>query len=239
MQAARDIAIVPSRAGPEGRGFDAYCVRPSAARFPAILLLPEMFGLTPAMRESADGFAEQGHVVLSPNLFWREERPESLGYEGAERDAANDRLAALDIDRAVDDIAAAARVLRDIAPGAPIVAVGHCIGGRLAVLALSRLRLDGAVSYYGLGLSDYPADMRRIAAPVQLHYGLADPHVPPGEIAAVAALVAGNPLVELHRYADAGHSFVNPHRPMFDAAQARLVAQRSRTLIEGVAAAKT
>jgi carboxymethylenebutenolidase len=238
MKTTGDIAIPASVAGPEARRFDAYCVRPPQPRPPAILLLPEMFGLTPAMRESADSFAALGHVVLAPNLFWRADRPEPLAYEGAERDIASARPADLGIDRAIADIADAVSALREMAPGAPIVAVGHCIGGRLAVLALSRLRLDGAIGYYGLGLSEYPAEMRAVAAPVQLHYGLADAHVPLAEIDAVAALVAGNPMVELHRYADAGHSFVNPYRPMFDAALARSVAQRSLALIERVAGAR-
>lgn len=233
MIAGSDIALVSS-APVQGHRFDAYCVQAETASAPAILLLPEMFGLTLAMRASTDAFARHGHAVLAPNLFWRADHPGILGYEGAERDIATARLAALDVERALADIADAVMALRGIAQTDRIVVIGHCIGGRLAVLASSRLHLDGAVSYYGLGLSAYPDDMRAIAAPVQLHYGLADPHVPISEIDAVAALVAGNPQVELYRYADAGHSFVNPYRPMFDAGQARTVMQRTLALINGI-----
>lgn len=232
--AGSSIALASSAPVP-GRRFDAYCVRLEPAHRPAILLLPEMFGLTLAMQDSADVFARHGHGVLAPNLFWRAEHPETLAYEGREREIAIARLAALDIDRAVTDIADAAAALRGIARTDRIIAVGHCVGGRLAVLALSRLRLDGAVSYYGLGLSNYPVEMRAIAAPVQLHYGLADEHVPLSEIDAVAGLAAGNPHVTLHRYEKAGHSFVNPYRPMFDAAQAKTVMQRTLALIDEVA----
>lgn len=228
------IALISSAPVP-GRLFNGYGVRPDRARPPAVLLLPEMFGLTPAMRESAEAFARRGHVVLAPNLFWRADQPQTLAYEGPERAIASARLAALDIGRAVADIADAAAALREMARTDRIVAIGHCIGGRLAVLALARLGLAGAVSYYGLGLSAYPAEMRALAAPVQLHYGLADEHVPLAEIDAVAALVAGNPQVALHRYAGAGHSFVNPYRPMFDAAQAPLVMQRTLALLDDVA----
>ncbi|HLG87755.1 MAG TPA: dienelactone hydrolase family protein [Alphaproteobacteria bacterium] len=232
--AGKDIALTSS-APVAGRCFDAYCICPEPARPPALLLLPEMFGLTRAMRESADGFARYGHAVLAPNLFWRADHPETLGYEGKERELAIARLAAFDVERAVADIADAAAALRGIARTERIVAIGHCIGGRLAVLALSRLRLDGAVSYYALGLSAYPREMRAIAAPVQLHYGLADEHVPLPEIDAVAALVADNRHVTLYRYAQAGHSFVNPYRPMFDAAQAEAAIRRTLALIGDVA----
>lgn len=229
-----DIEVASSAPAPRQR-FDAYCVRPGAVRAPAILLLPEMFGLTAAMRLSADAFARQGHVVLAPNVFWRAERPQALGYEGEEREIATARLARLAIERAVADIGDAAAALRALARTDRIVAVGHCIGGRLAMLALSRLRLAGAASYYGLGLSAYPSEMRAISAPVQLHYGLADPHVPVQEIDAVSALVAGNPHVTVYRYPGAAHSFVNPKRPMFDAALAGQVMARTVALIDGVA----
>jgi carboxymethylenebutenolidase len=124
--------------------------------------------------------------------------------------------------------------LRDMATDNAIVAIGHCIGGRLAVLAASRLKLDGAISYYGLGLSAYAADLKAITMPVQLHYGTADPHVPANEIDAVAALVAGNPQVALHCYQGAGHSFLNPYRPMFDTPHAALAMRRSLALIDEV-----
>ena len=233
-----DITLRSSNPAPDDRHFDAYGVRPDAPMAPAILLLPEMFGLTPAMRESADAFARHGHAVLAPNMFWRAEHPRALAYDGVDRDIANLRLAECDIDLAVKDIADAVSVLRDMGGGPQVVAIGHCIGGRLAVLALSRLRLDGAISYYGLGLNNYPEEMSMISAPVQLHYGLADPHVPPDEIASVAKLVAHNPMVTLHKYAGAGHSFVNPYRPMFDATLARQVMQSSIALIDFVGANK-
>jgi carboxymethylenebutenolidase len=218
-----------------GRSFDAYCARPAAARPPAVLLLPEMFGLSPAMRESAEAFARRGHVTLAPNLFWRAGQPQTLAYEGEERAAAIARLATFDINRAIGDIADAVAALRALAGTDRIVAIGHCIGGRLAVLAAARLGLAGAVSYYGLGLSAYPAEMRALATPVQLHYGLADEHVPLPEIDAVAALVVGNPRVALHRYPKAGHSFVNPYRPMFDPPQAEIVMERTLALLDDIA----
>jgi carboxymethylenebutenolidase len=217
-----------------GDAFGAYLTRPAVPRGPAILLLPEMFGLTPAMRASADAFADHGRAVLAPNLFWRALHPQTLDYDGLDRDRANDRIATLDTHTAIADIATAAAYLSNVAGTPKVVAIGHCIGGRLAVLALSRLHLAGAISYYGLGLSAFRDDLRAIQAPVQLHYGLNDPHVPLSDIDAVAALTEDNPHVKLYRYAGAGHSFVNPNRPMFDAGYAEMVMQRSLDLVEAI-----
>ena len=225
--------------GAADRQFDAYLASPAISRTPAILLLPEMFGLSPAMRQAADDYARDGHVALVPNLFWRAQNPATIGYDGEQWRAANDRLEGFDIDLAVQDLAQAVALLRERAGTEAVVAVGHCIGGRIAVLAQARLGLAGAVSYYGLGLSNYPADLARLSGPVQLHYGLADPHVSSGEIDAVTGLVAARPNVAVYCYPEAGHSFVNPFRPMFDSAKAALVRQRTTDLLHQVASVPT
>ena len=220
---------------PDCGTFGAYLATAAAPRRASVLLLPEMFGLTPAMTEAADGFAADGFPTLAPNLFWRDPNPGTLAYEGPERDVAHRRLDAMDRDLAVDDIATALATFRAI-EGVPseVVAVGHCIGGRLAVLAIARIKLAAAVSYYGLGISSQGSELATIRGPIQLHYGLADPYVPVPEIEAVKAHAAGNPGIEVLEYPGAGHSFCNPYRPMFSPADAALVRARTIALLERV-----
>lgn len=216
-----------------GLVFDAYLAPAESCSGVGVLLLPEMFGLTPAMCEAAEAIAADGYTTLVPNLFWRcRANPGVLAYEGSERQAAFERLQALDLDAAVGDIERAAVEL-SAAPGdeRPIVAIGHCIGGRLAVLALPRTRLAGAVSYYGLGISRQGDELARLSKPAQLHYGLADEHVPMAEVEAVISLAAHNPSVAVHCYDNAGHSFCNPYRPMYDPAAAALVRERTMNFL--------
>ncbi len=233
---AGKLISIRSSAPVTGREFDAYCVRPERPRPPAVLLLPEMFGLTPAMKGSAAFFARHGYVAFVANVFWRAKHPEAYGYDDRGRETSQARIDVLDIDRAIADIDDAVTTLRSLAGTERVVTIGHCIGGRLAVVAASRLRLAGAVSYYGLGLSAYPAEMQAIAAPVQLHYGLADPHVPMSEIDAVASLIPGHSQTRLFRYPDAGHSFVNPNRPMYDPVKAEQAMLRTLALLDSVSA---
>lgn len=220
----------------DGGVFDAYLATAASPRGVAILLLPEMFGLTPAMTEAADGFAQDGFTTLVPNLFWRDPNPGTLAYEGPERDIAHKRLDAMNSELAVADIGAALAAFRAIR-GVPdkVVAVGHCVGGRLAALAMGATDLAGAVSYYGLGISRQGAELATIRGPIQLHYGLADPYVPVSEIEAVKAHAAGNPNIEILEYDGAGHSFCNPYRPMFSPVDATLVRARTVTLLERLA----
>lgn len=59
----------------------------------------------------------------------------------------------------------------------------------------------GQCAYYGVGLK--PHLEIQPAGPVQMHFGLTDPSIPPSDI---EALQAAHPAVEIHRY-DAGHAF--------------------------------
>lgn len=215
------------------RAFDAFLApAEGSAKSVAVLLLPEMFGLTPAMCEGAERFARAGYATAVPNIFWRDPRPGILAYEGDDRQAAFERLQRFDGDAAIGHIAAAAGWLAARSGAQRIVAVGHCLGGRLAVAALTGSPLSGAVSYYGLGISKMGAALATLDKRAQLHYGLADEHVPLAEVDSVADFAAGNPNIAIHRYDGAGHSFCNPYRPMFAAEAAALVHQRTMAFLD-------
>ena len=236
-------------ANDKGIDFDALKALPVASatrapetRRPGILILPEMFGLNAPMQALADGWAARGHPALVPNVFWRSATPRGLGYDGADRELAWQRLHALDVDQAVRDLRIAVAALRAM-PGCngKVLAIGFCAGGLLAYLAAARCGrvdtagVDAAVAFYALGIARYLPDMAAIRCPLQLHYGLRDQHVPASEVAAVAqamqSAAPGNARLELHRY-DAGLSFFNNVRPGYDAAAAGLAAERLDVLLE-------
>ena len=59
-----------------------------------------------------------------------------------------------------------------------------------------------------------PPNSAAVNCPVQLHYGLKDPHIPRPEIDAVTrAGGSSRSNIEIFLYAEAGHSFFNPIRP--------------------------
>ena len=241
-------------ANDKGIDFDALKALPVASatcapemRRPGILILPEMFGLNAPMQALADGWAARGHPALVPNVFWRSATPRGLGYDGADRELAWQRLHALDVDQAVRDLRIAVAALRAM-PGCngKVLAIGFCAGGLLAYLAAARCGraeeqgvdtagVDAAVAFYALGIARYLPDMAAIRCPLQLHYGLRDQHVPASEVAAVAQAMQraapDNARLELHRY-DAGHSFFNNVRPGYDAAAAGLAEERLDVLLE-------
>jgi carboxymethylenebutenolidase len=213
------------------RRFDAYLARPETGRGVGLVVLHDMFGITDPFRALAEDYARRGHAVLVPNQFWRSDSAGTFAYDGP-HDAAWARLQSFDWDRAVDGVRLAVDALRRMPQcSGKVMALGFCFSGRLAFLAAARTDIDAAAAFYALGISRHLGEASRIACPVQLHYGLADEHVPRAEIDAVAAGVAGMANIAVHLYPGAGHSFFNPVRPTYDAASSALAAQRLDALL--------
>ncbi|MBL8662672.1 MAG: dienelactone hydrolase family protein [Candidatus Odyssella sp.] len=210
-----------------GRACQAYLASPDSGRKPAILILSEMFGLNGPMKDFAQHYAARGHCTMVPDLFWRTETPGGLGYDEAGFALAWARIKDFDIDSCAADMRTAAEALRrQPACNGKVVALGFCMGGRLAFVAAARSGVDAAIGLYGLDVSKHLHEVPAIAVPTHLHYGDKDQHVPLAEIEAVARGVAANPNIAIWRYPEAGHSFFNKVRPTYDAAAAALAATR-------------
>jgi len=110
--------------------------------------------------------------------------------------------------------------------------IGFCMGGRTAFLASARAGVDAGIAVYALGIAHHLDEVDRIACPVQLHYGLADVHIPRSEIDAVMAATKAKANVETFLYPGAGHGFFNPLRPAYDAKAVTLAKERIDGLLD-------
>lgn len=193
------------------RRFDSYLARPAAGRGPGLVILSEMWGVSQKKMQMADDYAERGWCALVPNMFWRSEFTGLVPFDQA--DKAWRRLQAFDFDRSAEDCKTAVKWLHASAHcNGKTAAIGFCMGGRIAFLAAARSGVDAAVGLYALGIAKHLDEVRRMAVPVQLHYGLKDEHIPQSEIDVVAAAAKGNPSMELQYYPGAGHGFFNRTR---------------------------
>src|SRR5512143_856253 len=116
------------------RRYEAYLASPeSAGRKPAILILSEMFGLNGPMQDFAKHYARRGHCAMVPDLFWRTATPGGLDYDEKGFALAWARIKDFDIDGAANDMRLAADALRrQPSCNGKVVALGFCMGGRLA-----------------------------------------------------------------------------------------------------------
>jgi carboxymethylenebutenolidase len=211
---------------------DAYFARPAKA-IGSIVLIQEIFGVTPAMRAIADDLASAGYEVVVPDIYWRLARNLNLGNgeDANERQLAVDYSARYDEGTGVSDLAASAEWLqaRLTTKGRPIV-FGFCLGGRMAVRMAAATPLSGMISMYGVGLDKLGALIQRIDCPVQFHYGTNDNHNSTAAIQAVSKEVAARNSAddEFYTYEGAEHAFYNSFRlDRFNPAAQKLARDRA------------
>lgn len=198
----------------------AYVVQPGTPANAGIVIVQEIFGVNGYIRSVVDRYADEGFVAIAPALFDRIEPGIELGYEGADAQRAMGLLGHFSIDKAVDDIEAAVSYLRGFGCK-QVGVVGFCLGGTLAWLSATRLPVDAAVGYYGGRIAQYVGE--RPKAPVMLHFGDEDKHIPAEEIAKIATAY---PAIPIYHY-PAGHGFSCDARASYDASSATLARERT------------
>lgn len=200
----------------QGSAFRGYLALPESQSGPGLVMLPEIFGVNPMMKRAADLYAEEGYVVLVPDLFWRLEPGVELGFDGADRQKAFGLYQRFDVDQGVRDIGAAIQVLkaRPECTG-PIGAIGFCLGGLMAYLTAARQPVQAAAGFYGVKIEQYLGEAGNIRCPMILHFGGQDDHVTPQAVGQIKAAFAGRPEVAIHVYPDAGHGFYLAGKPSY------------------------
>lgn len=207
----------------DGGRFTGYLAVPEKGSGPGIVLLQEIFGVNAVIRAAADLFAEEGYVVLAPDLFWRMQPNVQLGFDDQSRSQAMAYNQRFDDDQGLADIGAALAALkaRPECTG-KVAAVGFCLGGRLAYLAAARLNVDAAVGFYGVRIDEYLGEANQVQCPLLLHFGETDHLNPPEKVQKIRAAFAGKENVSIIVQAGADHGFYTPGRPSHDKRAAAL-----------------
>jgi carboxymethylenebutenolidase len=219
----------------DGFRLRAYRALPPSGNGPGLLVQQELFGLNRQIRAVCDRFAEEGYVVLAPDLFARVERDVDLGYSEEEFNKAFAIYRQFDEARAVRDVGAALATLRSMPECTGRVGtIGYCLGGKLAVLTAAHYPVDCAVSYYGVGIEKCLDDVRRITCPMAFHFAELDKYAPPGVIAAIRAAFGERPDVKFYVYGGVDHAFGSPERPTYNKPAAIMAYSRSLGLFRKV-----
>lgn len=213
----------------DGAGhFAGYLAVPASGKGPGLVLAQEIFGVNATMREVADYYAEEGYVVLVPDLFWRQEPGVQLGYTPADWQRAFGFFQGFDVGKGVDDIQASLDVLRrqpEFAGQAGVL--GFCLGGKLAYLAACRTDCAVAVGYYGVGIEQALNEADRIQGRLVLHIAEKDGFCPPEAQAAIVQALRGRERCEVHVYPGVDHAFARAGGEHFHKPSALMAHQRS------------
>ena len=215
--------------------FRGYLALPASGKGPGIVLCQEIFGINAYIREVADYYAEEGYVVLAPDLFWLLEKDVDLGYSEAEWKKAFDLLQRMDVDKAMEDVTAAVRTLRTrVEVSGKVGALGFCLGGRLAYLAAARSGVDCAVGYYGVTIEKYLNEAARIKVPMVLHFASEDKYAPPEAVEKIRNAFSGRKDVEIYSYPGVDHAFARTGGMHYDRPASMMAHSRSIALFRKV-----
>ncbi len=188
--------------------FGAYVAKPEGAPKGAIIVIQEIFGVNPGIRQKCDKLAAEGWLAVAPDLFWRLKPEIELDPDvQAEFTQALDWMGQFDQDTGIRDIEATIHHIRRTLGVAKVGCVGYCLGGRLAYMTAARTDIDASVGYYGVGIDGLLGEKHAIAKPLMLHIPTADGFVPPETQAAMHTALDDHPRVTLHDYEGLDHGF--------------------------------
>jgi carboxymethylenebutenolidase len=212
----------------EGAEMKAYIARPKEQKkYPVVMVIHENRGLNPHIEDVARRMALEGFLAIALDAL----SPE--GGTPADTDKARDLFAKLD----------AAKNLTNFIKGFDYVktrkdttkkfgAIGFCWGGALTnQLAVNVPDLKVAVPFYGR--QPEAADVPKIKAFMQLHYGGLDERINAGIPAYEEALKKAGTRYELFIYEGAQHAFNNDTAPTrYNEAAAKLAWSRTIALFK-------
>jgi carboxymethylenebutenolidase len=214
-------------------GIPAYVARPDGrGRYPAVVVVSEVFGLHEYIRDVCRRFAKLGYAAIAPAFFVRVGDPAPL----TELPAIMKIVAAASDRQVMGDLAATLEFLKSQAYVEPrkIAVTGFCWGGKYVWLACETFPdFKAGVAWYGrlapaAGVAPDPNAMWPIDkvadlnAPVLGLYAnpAKDPTSLPVPAMREALAKAGKSGSEIIIYEDAGHGFHADYRPSYNAADA-------------------
>ncbi|MPT38591.1 MAG: dienelactone hydrolase family protein [Achromobacter sp.] len=225
----RDVTV----ASHDGKSFGAYLSVPASGRGPGLVLCQEIFGVNDFMRRAAQLLAEEGYVVLVPDLFWRQQPGIQLTDGPADMPRAFELYKGFDVELGLRDIASTIAVLRELPEQEGGVGVlGYCLGGKLAYLAACRTDVDVAVGYYGVGIEDSLAEAEGLRGRLVLHIAEQDGFCPPPARQPILEALGGKPGVELYVYPGMDHAFARTGGDHYDKPSALMAHQRSMAALQ-------
>ena len=185
----------------------AYVVYPERkTKAPVVVVVHEIYGLTPWVRGVADQLAADGFIAIAPDLLTSKNLPNPTdSVPGNLATAAIRTLDAADVHRQISAAAEYAMALPSALPRYGIV--GYCWGGSVSFEhAVRSPKLGASVVYYGS--SPAPASLASVKAPVLGLYGGNDARVNASIPPADSVMWQLGKTYTYHIYEGAGHGFL-------------------------------
>jgi carboxymethylenebutenolidase len=216
-----------------GGAMPAFMGLPDASSAPALIIVPSVFGIVKAARNTVEMFAANGYIAIVLDVFFRTiPGPKNIAdkTEFAQALARNEYF---DAEQGQRDMEAA----RDFALALPEcngkwAMIGYCFGGRYTLRAGAYMGADAVAAFHPSKMGIELAAAAAMHVPASFHFGGADQQVPLSEIEAAQHALAGNSRAETYVYPGIGHGFTSPGGPSYDAGVAQVSLERTLLMLD-------
>jgi len=198
---------------------------PAVLPAPAILLIPEWWGLNDQIQAVAQELAAQGYIALAVDIY--------DGEVATTRDQALSLVRAFDPEAGHEKLIRLAEWLKHHKDGTGTVGtIGWCFGGGWSLNVSLATPVDATVIYYG-NVATTADQLATLASPVLGHFGTLDRGINAAMVSGFEAAMqaAGKTDLTTHWY-DADHAFANPTGSRSDQADAALAWSRTLAFFE-------
>ncbi|OPY98468.1 carboxymethylenebutenolidase [Bradyrhizobium sacchari] len=204
----------------DGASFTAYRAEPAETPRGAVVVLQDVFGVTPEIRKVADAFAARGYVAIAPSLFDRVKPGVRLAHDEDGKAEGAAISAQVGKEQAISDIQTTVNAAKE---AGKVAVVGYCWGGDLAYAAANKV--NGIACVIGYDGAETVTDYReKRKVPTLLHFGESDPELP---LEAITQFRAWRPDVSAFTYPGATHGFGCDERGSFCAEAAEKALERT------------
>jgi len=204
------------------------------AKFPGLLLYPEIFQQTGPIVRLSMQFASHGYVVMAPEIYHDHEPPGTvLSYDDAGRDKGNAYKHKTKLSSFDDGAKRVIKALKEHPScDGRLGTVGFCIGGHLAFRAALQPEILAGCCFYPTDLhsgtlgegknADTLQRAKEIKGELVMIWGRQDPHVPnEARMKIYNALLESNVLFSWHEF-NAEHAFMRDEGARYDAEAGRI-----------------
>ncbi len=186
-----------------------YLARPKAGnKFPAVLVIHEVFGLQPHILDVTRRMASEGFLALAPDAL-----SDMGGTPANDPSKGASMVRELNMEKTTKDFVAAVEYLKTnpLSTG-KVGCTGFCWGGGMTnQVAVESPDLNAAVPYYGM--QPTADQVAKIKAPIMAHYAGDDARIDAGIPAFEEALKKYKKDYQIFIYEGAKHGFNNDSSP--------------------------
>jgi carboxymethylenebutenolidase len=209
----------------------AYLAQPAAAgKFPAVIVIQEIFGVNSHIREVTDRIAKEGYVAIAPAIYQRQAPGFETGYTPEDITIGRKYKEQTSASELLGDIQAAIDYLKTL----PFVnkpsfgCIGFCFGGHVAYLAATLPEIKATASFYGAAIATQtpgggaPTIDRtsEIKGTLYGFYGIQDASIPSEQVDQIVTELQKHSISHrIFRY-NADHGFFCDHRGSYNATAA-------------------